>query len=315
MLDVVADRLRADPEARGDRLVGAPPAQLTQHLDLARGEAARTRRSADASVSGRRDHGLHRLRVEPSRCRVTPQLACRGVLVARRTVRTVLGHRVEGVRGREQARGPREQWGREMAVVAGSVQPFVVRCCEQTHAPERLRPGEDAFHVVGVQLHALAVTCTERPRGSPHLSRYAEPSDVVHECSAPHEAHVVRIKSQGDGGAFCEARGPDGVTCEERAAKVAEVADRGERLIELVVVQRWAHHRLEVDHVGLRDRVELPHQVLGVAIDHVDEPRVELRSAPGANEVDGLVGSDGALQHLRSLGDLRDARCEADSFA
>ena len=192
-------------------------------------------------MTGRREHGVDRVAVEPSGVDLGPQLA-RGVLGrAGVAVGTGLGHRVVGVGRGQQARRRRQHRAADPAVVAGAVHPLVVRRREQADPAQRFGPLEDPLHVVHVQAHALPVGRAERTRLAPHGAGHAEAPEVVHQRGAAHEPGLVgREREQLGRGRATRSAVPRQWPAKYAAAQVAEVADRLEVAVELVVGHRGA---------------------------------------------------------------------------
>ena len=179
---------------------------------------------------------------------------------------------------------------------------------QQTDTAQRLGPVEDSLHVVDVQAHPLLLVGRQRSRLAPHRSRHSEPSDVVDECGTIGQAGLGCGHLHQLGCATNQVRCRAGVSGEERATKVAEVSDRLERLVQLVVGQ-WA----SFDRLGGEDLldgvlVEAFEQGLGIGRDQLGDLGVEVGAAPRADDVERGLDAGRPLEHLAGFGHVRDAR-------
>jgi len=166
---VVADRLRADPQLAGDRLVGQTLHDQPQHVDLTGGEAGRAAAAGaglGVSVSGQ--HRFGRGVIEAPVLGFPPHLG-RGILTRQcGAMRTRLGHGPIGIGRRQHACRGGQHRAADPAVVAGAVHALVMRRRQEPDAPQRFGPVEDALHVVDVHAHALVVAGGQRSGSVPH---------------------------------------------------------------------------------------------------------------------------------------------------
>ena len=94
---------------------------------------------------------------------------------------------------------------------------------------------------------------------------------------------------------------------EEGAPKVAEVADRLERLVELVVGQRASFDRFGGQKLVDGVLVEVLEQRLGIRGDQLGDLRVEVGAAARADDVERRLDAGRPLEDLAGFGDVRDA--------
>ena len=106
--------------------------------------------------------------------------------VERGPVRPRLAHRLVAVGGGEDAGRGLEPRRARPAVVAGAVEPLVVRAGQRADRGQRRRVRERALGEVRVQAHALPVAEPERPGLLPDRVRHADAAEVERQRGAPH---------------------------------------------------------------------------------------------------------------------------------
>ena len=178
---------------------------------------------------------------------------------------------------------------------------------QQADTAQRLGPVEDPLDVVDVQPHPLVLVGRQRSGLSPHRSRHAETSDVVDERGAVGQTGVGCGHLHQLGGATDQVGRGAGVAGEEGAPKVAEVADRLERLVELVVGQRASFDRLGGEKLVDGVPVEVLEQRLGIRRHELGDLGVEVGAAARADDVERRFDAGRPLEHLAGFGHVRDA--------
>jgi len=107
-----------------------------------------------------------------------------------------LAHRLVGVGGCDDPRGPRDRVGREAARVAGAVEALALLDGDAAERGERLGLVEHALGHVGMHAHALPLAGAERAGLVPDRVRHAEATEVVHEAGAAHGADLALAERQ-----------------------------------------------------------------------------------------------------------------------
>ena len=153
--------LDRDAERAGDLLGLKTAGEHADDLGLAVGQP---RRALDPRrpLARRLDDGRHRVGVESSGAGFLAQDLRRSFGRDRLPVRTRLGHRVEGVGGREQACGKRKLRAAGAAVVAGAVEALVVGSGNGRQLRQELRAREHPLGVVGMEPHLLPLIRGQR---------------------------------------------------------------------------------------------------------------------------------------------------------
>ena len=100
---------------------------------------------------------------------------------------------------------------------------------------------------------------------------------------------------------------------EVRAPQVAEVADRLEAAVELVVGERRASHRFGGEELVDGFHVDAVEQRIGIGAHGGGDRGIEVGAATRLHHLDGLVDAPEAMHHLARLGDVRHARAASDS--
>ena len=304
--------LRADPELVARSPCWTVPGRAARARRLSRvGEPGRSAGAGATASRARRRRGPRRSPRDPSRpCVGLGAQLAGGVALGASRARYGRGWVIAwyASAAASSRAGVDEHGAADPAVVAGAVHALVVRRREQPDPSQRFGPVEDPLHVVDVQPHAFAVGGGERSGLVPHRARHAEAADVVDERGAADERRLGGREVQQRGRGLDEVGGAATVAGEVRAAQVAEVADRLERAVELVVGERRPFDRFGVEDLVDRVVVDAVEQRVGIGAHGVDDLRVEVRAAPRADHLDGVVDAADAVEHLARLGDVRDPR-------
>jgi hypothetical protein len=100
----------------------------------------------------------------------------------------------------------------------------------------------------------------------------------------------------------------------QRRLQVAEVGQRAERPVELVVAQRRAELRVERDHLlPRRDAVQPVENLRAPGAEAVSQARIELRAPPFTHHSQRRLGAAGMVERLDAVGqvDQADGRSQA----
>ena len=219
-----------------------------------------------------------------------------------------LGHRVIGVDGREQTRRRRLAGRVCPTVIAGPVEPLVMRARDRCERRERRRPQQHPLGLVRVQPDLLPVVRRQRPGPVPDVDGCRDAPEVVHgRCATKGEDRGLvesappsrRLRERGD------ARRMAG---EVGGGQVGEVAHRREGPVDRVALQGQPRAWLAGERLVPRRRARRQREDLrGV----VREARGDRRVEPTARVLShGPRSGARAAEHPvegRVLGDVHDA--------
>ncbi len=120
---------------------------------------------------------------------------------------------------------------------------------------------------------------------------------------APDVCHLIRRQAEERSGAAGQGGDAATVTGSHRVLEIGEVTERGQRLVEQVVVHRYAQRRVESDDLVPRRQLgEVVENRVGMVAEAIDQFRVELRAPPLARHGDGHLGATRVVERFDVVG-------------
>ena len=206
-LDVGLGRLGGDGQSLSGLAGRRAPGDEGQDLDLPPGQPGRSRAPLARVLAGGRQHGSHRVGVEPAGADSGPQLDSGPLGGHGRSVRARFGHGPERARGRQHPGRDGDRRTGEAAVIAGAVAALPDQRGDGTDPGEGGRAGQHALGVVRVHAHPFPFRRRQRARLVQDRRGDAVHADVVQQRRSPHVGDV-RLRAAGLG------RGPPGEACD-----------------------------------------------------------------------------------------------------
>ena len=159
------------------------------------------------------------------------------------------------------------------AVVAGAVEPLVVRAGQHPDRSELPRLREGALREVRVEPHAFPLSEAEPSGFLPDRVRHADAAEVVRERGAPNERHGGCRQSEPPGGGLREIGNTRRVLAQPRRLETGECGDRHEGGVDLLASDPELRERLDLERL-------LPHpRLVQLGEELVEVPLARARRA------------------------------------